>query len=92
MQTMAGAVECGKFNFEGGELMDPERIRRPLAERVLLRYPRLATFLSAVGARNVPRQGRNGNGNLAAMMTASGSIDCGMRSRKNYRFYIRPMN
>jgi len=92
MQTMAGAVERGKFNFERGTLMSPERMRRPFAERVLLRCPKIATFLSAVGARHVPRQGGNGNGGLAAMMTASGSIDCGVRRRKSYRFYIRPMN
>ena len=70
--------------------MRPARTRKPLAERILVRCPRLASVLAAVGAKGAPRE-RFDSGALASMMAVSGSIDCAGRGRKYYRFYIRPM-
>jgi len=81
----------GKLKFERIEPMIPGRIPRPLAGRILRRYPRIASMLAAVGAKSVPHSGGKEEGALAAMMAASGSIDLGGRQRKNYRFYIRPI-
>ncbi|MCX6338613.1 MAG: hypothetical protein NTX71_01675 [Candidatus Aureabacteria bacterium] len=82
----------GKLKFESDEPIIPRRIQRPLAERILLRYPRIASVLAAVGAKSVPHGGQREQGALATMMAASGSIDVGRRQRKNYRFYTRPMS
>jgi hypothetical protein len=91
MHAISGSVEYGKFNFGRGELMNPSCVRKPLAERILLRCPRLASALAAVGAKGAPRAERKESGTLATMMTASGSIDYVGRGRKNFKFYIRPM-
>jgi hypothetical protein len=91
MHAMSGLAEFGKFNFGRGELMKPSCVRKPLAERILLRCPRLASALAAVGAKSAPREERKESGTLATMMTASGSIDYVGRGRKNFKFYIRPM-
>lgn len=85
------STEAGKLGFGREGLMMPDRMRKPLAERILLRCPRLASALVAVGARSAPRPVRAESGSLAAMMTASGSIDYVGRGRKNFRFHIRPM-
>lgn len=91
MHAWPYSAEVGKFNFGRGERMRPDRVKKPLAERILLRYPRIASALAAVGAKGAPGAERMDSGTLAAMMTASGSIDCVGRGRKNFRFYIRPM-
>ncbi len=80
----------GKLRFERDEAVISRKIPRPLAERILLRCPRLASMLTAVGAKSVPNNGRKGHGELAVMMAASGSIDVGGRQRRNYRFCTRP--
>ncbi|MDD5557647.1 MAG: hypothetical protein PHN82_10440 [bacterium] len=85
-------IEWGRLNFGRGDRMNPLGVRRPFAERVIVRCPRLASILSAVGARSVPSDGGPPAGRLAAMMTASRSIDIGRGQRRNYRFYIRPMS
>ena len=92
MHAVLGPVDLGKLNFERGELMIPARVRRPLAERMLVRYPRLAWVLSALGARAMPSADGKERGRLAAMMTASRSIDPVAGSRNSFRFYIRPMS
>ena len=82
----------GKFRFEGDEKMFGKRISQPLVERILLRCPRIASMLTALGAKSVPHVGEREQGVLAAMMAASRSIDVRGGQRKNYRFHIRPMS
>lgn len=91
MHALLVSAEVGKFNFGRGYFMRPDRVKKPLAERILLWCPRLASALVAVGAKGAPRAERVDSGALATMMTASGSIDYVGRGRKNFRFYIRPM-
>jgi|ADurb_Cas_01_Slu_FD_contig_21_2990511_length_531_multi_3_in_0_out_0_1 hypothetical protein len=91
MQAWSSTAWVGRFNFGRGEIMMPDRVKKPLAERILLRCPRIASALAAVGAKGTPKEEGADTGALAAMMTASGSIDFVGRGRKNFRFYIRPM-
>lgn len=91
MQKIVASVGCKRLDFDRGLFMDPSKVRRPLAERILIKWPRLASVLSACGAKHVPRDGVRAAGELAAMMTASGSIDPSARQGKQFRFYIRPM-
>jgi hypothetical protein len=91
MHAVSGAIGFGKLEFGRRDLMRPSCVRKPLAERILLKCPRLASVLAAVGAKGAPRAERVDSGTLATMMAASGSIDYAGRGRKYYRFYIRPM-
>jgi len=92
MHESSTADGVGKLKFERDDAVIPGKMPRPLAERILLKYPRLASMLAAVGAKSVPNNGRKEQGDLAAMMAASGSIDVGGKQRRNYRFCIRTMS
>ena len=83
MELAAGGVPRGKLNFGHGSLILHRKIRRPISEKVLRHFPKIAT---ALGSR-----GREA-GRLAAVMTASGSIDYVGKDKKSFQFYIRPMS
>ena len=88
MQQPVGPTEERKLNFNRDALIEGKRFKEPLMEKMLRRFPRLAT---ALGARNGRSEGEPTIGGLAKMMKASGSIDFIGRDKRSYQFYIRPM-
>ena len=91
MHKISKPVEEREIHFNGASLLLENRMKKPLTEKILQRFPRLAAALAAVGAKNGAKPSREDVGRLATMMKASGSIDFIGRDKKNYQFYVRPM-
>lgn len=91
MRAATGNAEAGKLNFGKGYLLIHKKIKRPLTEKILLRFPRLASALGAAGTRARTRSAPAEPGKLVTMMTASGSIDYIGKDKKSFQFYLRPM-
>ncbi len=66
-------------------------MKRPLTEKLLVRFPRLASALGTVGGNGFAPEARGEPGRLAALMKASGSIDYAGKDKNSFQFYIRPM-
>lgn len=92
MQAIAGSVESGKLNFGKEFVMFHRRLKRPLAQKILFRFPKIASALAAVGAKRAVVGDSGETGKLATMMTASGSIDYVGKDKKSFQFYLRPMS
>jgi len=78
-----------RLNFWSEASNMRDRVREPLAEKVLLRFPRIAALLAAAGARGLPGSNGGNKGTLAAMMTASGSIEGAEKTPGALRFNAR---
>ncbi|MCX6353857.1 MAG: hypothetical protein NTZ78_02995 [Candidatus Aureabacteria bacterium] len=91
---ISGAYSAGlrRIHFEGNALALREKVQRPFAEKLLVRFPRIAALLAAAGAKGLPGDNRRDPGTLAAMMAASGSIGGVDKPHGFSRFSTRPIS
>lgn len=92
MNERAQTADAKKYHFHEESRAGVAELKKPFAEKLLVRFPRIASLLAAAGATGLPRRNGRSGGRLAAMMTASGSIDPAGKPQSCYRFYIRPMS
>jgi len=92
MNSGADSAGLRRMHFGGDALALRGKIQRPFAEKLLVRFPKIASLLAAAGAKGLPGDNGRDPGMLAAMMAASGSIGGVEKPHGSFRFSTRPIS